>query len=56
MLKAKFDQLVASEIKHLMYRFNNEGRLAQFDKVVTLKGIICEKKDEGEYCLRRIFK
>ena len=30
MFKAKFNQAVAREIKHLMYRFNDMDRLAQF--------------------------
>ena len=54
--KAKFNQAVAREIKHLIYRFKNEGRLAEFDKLVALKGILCEKKREGEYCLKKVFR
>ena len=56
LFKAKFNQTVAREIKLLMYRFKNEGRLAQFDKIVAFKGILCEKKGEKEYCLKKIFR
>ena len=48
--KAKFNQMIATEVKHLMYRFNNEGKLDKFDELVALKGMICEKKRTGGIC------
>ena len=54
--KAKFNQMIATEVKHLMYRFNNEGKLDKFDELVALKGIICEKKGQGEYVLKKVLK
>ena len=54
--KAKFNQMIATEVKHLMHRFNNEGKLDKFDKLVALKGIICEKKGQGEYVLKKVLK
>ena len=37
--------MIATEVKHLMYKLNNEGKLDKFEEVVAFKGIICEKKD-----------
>ena len=54
LFKAKFNQAVAREIKHLMYRFKNEGRLAQFDKIVAFKGILCEKRERRNIALKKI--
>ena len=56
MFKAKFNQMIAREVKHLMYRLNNEGKLDKFEEVVAFKGIICEKKGQGEYLLKRVFR
>ena len=35
--------MVAREVKDLMYRFNNEGRLHKFDETVALKGYFAKK-------------
>ena len=40
--------MVAREVKDLMYRFNNEGRLAKFDETVAYKGILCVKIGDGK--------
>ena len=56
MFKAKFNQMIATEVKHLMYRLKNEGKLDKFEEVVAFKGIICEKKGQGEYLFKRVFK
>ena len=50
--KVKFNHSVASDVKLLMYRFKNEGKLSKFDEIVAHKGIVCKKKAEGEYFLR----
>ena len=54
--KAKFNQMIATEVKHLMYRLKNEGKLDKFDEVLAFKGIICKKNGQGEYVLQRVFK
>ena len=56
MFKAKFNQMIATEVKHLMYRLKNEGKLDKFEEVVAFKGIICEKKGQGEYLFKGVFK
>ena len=56
MFKAKFNQMIATEVKHLMYRLKNEGKLDKFEEVVAFKEIICEKKGQGEYLFKRVFK
>ena len=48
--------MIAREVKHLMYRLKNEEKFDKFEEVVAFKGIICEKKGQGEYLLKRIFK
>ena len=47
--KAKFNQSMALEIKHHLYRFKNENRLQNFDREIAYQGILCEKIQEGEY-------
>ena len=54
--KAKFNQSVARDVKLLMYRFSNEGKLSKFDELVAFKGVVCKKQSSGEYCLRTVFK
>ena len=56
LFETKFNQKIAKEIKDLMYRFNNEGRLDKFDEIVPLKGVLCEKIGPGEYSLKQVFK
>ena len=56
LFKAKFNQKVGNDVKNLMYRFNNEGRLDKFDDTVALKGILCEKIGHGKYSLKKVFK
>ena len=50
-LKTKFNLMIAGEVKHLMYRLKNEGKLDKFEEVLAFKGIICEKKDRENICL-----
>ena len=54
--KAKYNQSVAADVKLLMYRFNNEGKLAKFDEIVAHNGVVCQKITSGEYCLRTVLK
>ena len=53
--KVKFNQDVASEVKRLMHRLNEEGKLPIFDKIVAHQGILCEQVGEGEYRLKKVF-
>ena len=55
LFKAKFNQSMASEIKQLMFRYNNENKLPLFDKMIAYQGILCEKVQEGEYRLKKVF-
>ena len=54
-LKVKINQDVASEVKRLLYRFNEEGKISTFDKIVAHQGILCEQIGEGEYRLKKVF-
>ena len=51
--KVKFNQDVASKVKHLLHRLNEEGKLSSFDKIVAQQGIPCEQVGEGEYKLKK---
>ena len=55
LFKAKVNQSVASEIKQLMIRFNNEHKLDLFDKIIAYEGLLCEKIQDGEYRLKAVF-
>ena len=54
--EVQFNQSIAEEVKHWMYRFNNEGNLSKFDKLVAYKGILCKKIGDGEYRLNKAFQ
>ena len=54
LFKAKFNQSMASDIKQLMFRYNNENNLDRFDKIIAYQGILCEKVQDGEYRLNKI--
>ena len=47
--KAKFNQSVANDVKILMYRLKNEGKLQKYDEIVGFKGVVCAKIGTGEY-------
>ena len=49
LFKAKFNQAMALEIRHHLFRFKNENKLPIFDEIIAYKGILCEKIQEGEY-------
>ena len=53
--KAKFENSMAYDIKQLIYRYHNENKLSLFDKIVAFRGILCEKVQEGEYRLNKVF-
>ena len=55
LFKAKLTQSMASEVKHLMFRYNNENKLSLFDSTVAYQGILCEKIQDGEYRLKKLF-
>ena len=55
LFQTKFNHSVARDIKLLMHRFNNEGKISKFDEIVAYNGIVCKKKAEGEYCLTTVF-
>ena len=54
--KAVYNQSVAADVKLLMYRFNNEGKLAKFDEIVAHNGVVCQKITNGEYRLKTVLK
>ena len=54
LFKAKFNQSVAFEIKQLVIRFNNDGKLDIFDKIIAYRKILCEKIQDGEYRLNTV--
>ena len=41
--KAVYNQSIAKEVKDLMHRLNNEGKLYRFDKIVAYGNISCKK-------------
>ena len=53
--KVKFNQDVATEVKRLLHRLNEEGKLSIFDKIVAHQEILCERVGEGEYRLKKVF-
>ena len=55
LFKAKFNQSMASEVKQLMFRYNNENNLTFFDSTIAYQGILCEKIQDGEYRLKKLF-
>ena len=54
LFKAKFNQSMASEVKQLMFRYNNENKLSIFDSTIAYQGILCEKIQDGEYRLKKL--
>ena len=56
LLKAKFNQAMAYEIKGLMIKHKNENRLTKFDTIIAYRGILCKKIQEGEYKYQIILK
>ena len=54
-IKIDQDFVFASEVKRLLHRFNEEGKLPIFDKIVAHQGILCEQVGEGEYRLKKVF-
>ena len=49
LFKAKFNQSMALEVKHMLFRFKNENKLYYIDEIMTYNGILCEKIKEREY-------
>ena len=56
LFKAKFNQSVATDVKQMIYRFNDDGTFGKFEEIVAFKGILCERKQHGEYRLKTVFK
>ena len=54
--KAVYNQSIAKEIKDLMHRLNNEGKLDKFDEIVAYGNILCEKKGQGQYILKQVLQ
>ena len=52
---AKFNQSVATEIQHLLDRFESEGKMDEFDKFVACGDVLCEKVQDGEYRIKKVF-
>ena len=47
--KAKFNQSMALEIKQHLFRYQEEGNLPIFDKVIAHQGVLCGKNKDGIY-------
>ena len=56
LLKAKFNQAMAYEIKGLMIKHKNENTLTKFDTIIAYRGILCNKIQEGECKYQIILK
>ena len=54
--KAVYNQSIAKEVKDLMHRLNNEGKMDKFDEIVTFENILCEKKGQGKYVLNQVLQ
>ena len=52
LFKAKFNQSVAVEVKHLLFRYKRENKPTICDEIIAYQGILCEKVQEGEYRLK----
>ena len=50
--KAKFNQSMALEIKQHLFRYQEEGNLPTFDKVIAHKGALCWKNTDEIYEIR----
>ena len=50
--KAKFNQSMTLEIKQHLFRYQEEGNLPTFDKVIAHKGALCWKNTDGIYEMR----
>ena len=55
LFKAEFNQSMAYDMKRLMLRYNNEGKLSRFDEIVGYEGILCKKLQGGNYRVNNIF-
>ena len=55
LFQEEFNQSLFREVKHLMYRFDSEGKLSAFEEIIAYKGIICEKRGQGRYKLKKAF-
>ena len=53
--KVSFNQSVAYDLKKLMLRFSNEGKLEHFEKLFVHQGILCTKTQNGKYQAQTIF-
>ena len=54
--KARFNQSMALEMKHHLYRFKNENKIPMFDKIIAYQGILCEKIQDREYRFKILLK
>ena len=55
LFKAEFNQSMAYDMKRLMMRYNNVGKLSRFDEIVAYEGILCKKIQGGNYRVNEIF-
>ena len=53
--KTKFNQSMAFEMKMKMIRYKNENNLEFFNKILTHAEVLCEKVEEGEYRIKKVF-
>ena len=52
--KSKFNQSVAEDLKHLMDRFNNEGKFDKFEKYFGYGNVLFHKIQDGEYLINKV--
>ena len=52
--KSKFNRSVADDIKKMMYRYANEGKLEVFEKKVGYNNVLFDKIQDGEYRLKKV--
>ena len=55
LFKTTFNRSVAYDLKKLMLRFTNEGKLAHFEKIFVYQGILCTKTQNGDYQAKNVF-
>ena len=55
LFKTSFNRSLAYDLKKLMLRFSNDGKLDLFDKIFVNQGILCTKTQNGNYKPKDVF-
>ena len=53
--KVDFNHSMASEVKHIILRYTNEGSVTKIDKLIAYRGVLCKKDSKGYYVTNPIF-